>query len=348
MSVKRPLCIVHIGLNKTGSTSIQAWLDMNREALRRQGIWTDSLAPHGGPELTTAVGWAMYGHSNRRNYVPRGWQKQAYRIHDRTDLDTKLAAFLHRVEAGFPPPGEGTYVTSSEHIGAALKNVSEIQKLHDWFAERFDRVRYVVYIREQADWLASAYVQAVRSGSGDSLEQFVETRGQQDYDELVGKWAGIAGDENVDVRIFHRARMVEGDLLADFASAIDANLRTTARPRRLNDSMPPYQLRLMRGLNRATWPLIEKTPLVTVQRRLFSHNLPRLFGADKVRLSPEQAARVRTMNAASNDRLRVRFFPSEETLFPGVAPGQPEYRPAVSGGTAPKPQRQDKRLWPYS
>ncbi|TBX21028.1 hypothetical protein [Nioella sediminis] len=321
-SGKRQRCVVHIGLNKTGSTTIQAWLQINQDALRNQGIWHDNLGPHSGPHLSTAVGWTIFAHSQRPNYVPGGWQAQSYRIRSRADLQERLDQFLTRVEATFPPPEDGTYVTSSEHIGAGLKNVPEMEKLHNWFAARFNEVRYVVYIREQTDWVASAYVQAVRSGTTESLDAYIENFGFNDYHALIEKWRGIAGDENVDVRIFDRAAFAGGDLIDDFADAIGVDASRTARPPKLNDSMPLYQLHLLLWGSRLFGKLVNRLGLLPAQRRFYSRNMPFLFGSKRLRLSPEQAARVRAMNADSNEALRALVFPAADSLFPGASASQ--------------------------
>lgn len=321
-SGKRERCIVHMGLNKTGSTTLQGWLQINRAALRDQGIWYDSLEPHGGPHLSTATGWTIYAHSQRTNYVPGGWQAQSYRIRSRADLQERLDQFLTGVEATFPPPGEGTYLTSSEHIGAGVKNVPEMDKLHNWFASRFNEVRYVVYIREQTDWVASAYVQAVRSGTTESLDAYIERFGFNDYHALIKKWRGVAGAENVDVRLFDRAAFEGGDLIDDFAHAIGADASQTLRPSRLNDSMPLYQLNLLLWTSRLFGKAIEKLGLIRAQRRFYSRNMPFLFGSKRLRLSPEQTARVRAMNADSNEALRALAFPAADSLFPGASASQ--------------------------
>lgn len=315
-------CIVHIGLNKTGSTTIQAWLQTNQDALRNQGIWHDSLGPHSGPRLSTAVGWTIFAHSQRPNYVPGGWQAQTYRIRSRADLQERLDQFLTRVEATFPPAGDGTYVTSSEHIGAGIKNVPEMEKLHSWFAARFNEVRYVVYIREQTDWVASAYVQAVRSGTTESLDAYIEHFGFNDYHALIQKWRGVAGDDNVDVRLFDRAAFTGGDLIDDFAHAIGTDASQTARPPKLNDSMPLYQLHLLLWGSRLFGKLVNRLGLLPAQRRFYSRNMPFLFGSKRLCLSPEQAARVRAMNADSNEALRALAFPAADSLFPGAASSQ--------------------------
>lgn len=321
-SGKRERCIVHMGLNKTGSTTLQGWLQINRAALRDQGIWYDSLEPHGGPHLSTATGWTIYAHSRRPDYLPGPWQAQVYRIADRQALAERLEEFLTRVEASFPPETGGTYVTSSEHIGAAIRNVHEMAKLHQWFADRFDDVRYVIYIREQADWVASAYTQAVRSGTTESLDAYIDRLGHQNYHWLVQSWRGIAGEENVDVRLFDRAAFAGGDLIDDFAHAIGADASQTARPPTLNDSMPLYQLYLLLWGNRLFGKLVNRLGLLPAQRRFYSRNMPFLFGSKRLRLSPEQAARVRAMNADSNEALRALAFPAADSLFPGASASQ--------------------------
>jgi len=315
-------CIVHIGLNKTGSTTIQGWLQINQDALRDQGIWHDNMAPHGGPHLSTAAGWAIYAHSDRADYLPGPWQAQVYQIQNRQDLEQQLDQFLTRAEAGFPPAGNGTYVTSSEHIGTSLRNPREIAKLHQWFADRFDEVRYIVYLREQADWVASAYTQAVRSGRTESLDAYIERLGHQNYHWLVRLWQTVAGADNVDVRLFHKAAFTGADLIDDFASAIGADASQTRRPPRLNDSMPLYQLKLQLWTSRLFGRAISKLGLLPAQRRLYSRNLPFLFGSTRLRLSPDQAARVRAMNADSNEALRALVFPAADSLFPGASASQ--------------------------
>lgn len=321
-SGKRQRCIVHMGLNKTGSTTLQGWLQINRAALRDQGIWYDSLAPHGGPHLSTATGWAIYAHSRRPDYLPGLWQAQVYRIADRQALTERLKQFHARVEASFPPEAGGTYVTSSEHIGAAIKNIPEMARLHQWFADRFEEVRYIVYIREQVDWVASAYTQAVRSGTTESLDAYIDRLGHQNYHWLVQSWRGVAGDGNVDVRIFDRAAFAGGDLIDDFAEAIGVDASQTVRPHKLNDSMPRYQLHLLLWGNRLFGKLINRLGLLPAQRRFYSRNLPFLFGSKRLRLNPDQAARVRAMNADSNEALRALAFPAADSLFPGASASQ--------------------------
>jgi hypothetical protein len=50
--------------------------------------------------------------------------------------------------------------------------------------------------------------------------------------------------------------------------------------------------------------------------------MPFLFGSKRLRLSPEQAARVRAMNADSNEALRALVFPAADSLFPGASASQ--------------------------
>lgn len=58
---------------------------------------------------------------------------------------------------------------------------------------------------------------------------------------------------------------------------------------------------------------------IKVRRRIIDR--PR---TGKLRLTPEQVARVRDRNAASNERLRKRLFPDRETLFAATRQDEPK------------------------
>ncbi len=311
--------IVHIGLNKTGSTTLQRWLQVNRAALRERGVWFDDLPPHGGPELSTAMGWSIFAASENPLWQPGPWQAQAYRIDDRADLDARVATFLDRVEASLPQ-ADGLYVTSSEHIGTALRKPEQIARLHGWFAARFETVRYVVYIRDQADWVASAYVQAIRSGAAMGLDDFIAKQGRNDYHALARLWWETAGPDALIVRRLDPAALVQGDLIADFAAQLGVSPDGLQRPERQNESMTAFRLRLTRRVSQHLGPAMERLRLLPLQRQLYSTPLPNPLGLKKMRLSATQAARVRRMNLAGNEALRAALCPDETALFPSSAP----------------------------
>lgn len=308
--------VVHIGLNKTGSNAIHTWLSLNTEVLQRKGFWFDSLGPHSGPEYSTAAGWVAYARAGRADWLPAAHDRQAYRIATRADLDARLATFLSRAEASFPPH-EGTFVTSSSPI-SQIRPKAQIARLHAWFAERFDAVRYVVYLRDQVEWLPSAYGQAVRAGGTQDLDAFIDSQGVNDYDAFVARWQEIVGADAMDVRLYDRRDFVGGDLFEDFAAALGTDTSGMTAPPRRNEAMSAARLKATIAASRLTGSLAERAGLLPLQRRLYTMPLPGPGGA-KLTLDPNQASRVRAMNADSNARLCARLFPDRPQLFRGPA-----------------------------
>lgn len=311
--------VVHIGLNKTGSNSIYTWLDRNAAALRRQGVWFDGLAPHGGPAFSTATGWVVFARSAEPGWTPGPFERQAFRLSSRADLDARVATFLQHVEAGLPE-GPGTYVTSAEMIGG-LDTPEAIGALHGWFTARFDTVRYVVYLRDQVAWVASAYNQAIRAGETLDLDAFIARQGRNDYHALVTRWHAAVGRDALEVRLFDRRDFVRGDLIEDFAALIGAATAGTVKPPRKNTAMSALRLRATRAVSRLTGDFAARAGLLPLQRRLYRLPLPD-FGA-KLRLSDTQAAQVRAMNAEGNAKLAALLFPDRTDLFRDAPRAEP-------------------------
>ncbi|NRA99734.1 MAG: hypothetical protein HRU32_07935, partial [Rhodobacteraceae bacterium] len=280
--------IVHIGLNKTGSTTLQFWLANNADKLREHGVWFDDLRPHGGPELSTAVGWKTFACTALPKYKVDQWERQVYDMDTKEKTAERVATFLDRVEATLPPEGE-TYVTSAEHIGTGVRPPQSIRLLHSWFAERFTEVKYVVYIRDQVDWIPSAYVQAIRSGATLSIEDFIEAKGANNFFYLVNNWREETGADSVIVRRLDRKVLVDGDLVADFASIIGVNPNDFAPRQPANESMSAFQTTLTRYFSICFGWAVKRFNLLPWQRRIYDRNwnLPARF--KKPKLNDRQA-----------------------------------------------------------
>ncbi|MBL4812351.1 MAG: hypothetical protein JKX69_08365 [Rhodobacteraceae bacterium] len=307
--------IVHIGLNKTGSSTIQSWLGINVDALRAQNLYFDELGPPEGPELNGILGWAMLGQAVNKDWLPGPWQRMAYGVQDRDQLDKRIGSFLARAEKCFPPPGEGgTFIISSEFIGTSLRVPRRINALHSWLSGQFDQVTYLVYIRDQLDWVPSAYTQAIRSGEHSSLDDFIGKKGENDYAALLSTWIKAVGKENFVVRLMARDYLTNSDLIEDFAGFVGADTSKTARPDPQNESLSRRRLQFARFSNKYAVPFMRKVGLRRFERHIQKMPLP-FCGGPKLRLNAKQSARVAALNDTSNEQLRAAIFPERPALF---------------------------------
>lgn len=148
--------IIHAGLEKTGSTAIQAWLDTNREALAQAGV----LVPRalGGVNHTRLVAACLddgVTDNIKAHFLSRKrLSEAAFRASVRADLEAEL-----RDTAGW-----NHLVITSELISSRLHSPTEVDRLLDWVAPHVDEINVVFFLRRQDDLAVSRYSSALRAG----------------------------------------------------------------------------------------------------------------------------------------------------------------------------------------
>lgn len=204
--------IVHIGTFKTGSTSIQAFIDANAERLALQGIHVP--ASIGRPNQH---GLAIYALSERETTG----LIRFYGLLDRERREAKraeVAAALNAEMAALPETIT-TVIFSNEHL-SGLNRASEVERLKELLAPHFETIDIVVYLRRQDLRIVSDYTQKVRDGYSKrlNLRDYKPSEGL-DLVEFLDKWAGVFGASALIPRIFARSDFVGGDLISDFIAA---------------------------------------------------------------------------------------------------------------------------------
>ena len=192
--------VLHIGQHKTGTTSLQRTLSLNRAGLARRGVIYPRLP--GWRDAHHALVPALVGAENCAAYVRR-------RL-GRTDADAAAvsARALGGVQALADDRPDDTLVLSSEAIFRSLPDFA-FDGLLETLSGLARDVRLVCYIRHPAD----QYLSAVNT-----LAQSL--RGLRPPARLGRRrpLSGYVGREGVDllVRPFLPAELEEGDMVADF------------------------------------------------------------------------------------------------------------------------------------
>lgn len=186
---EKPRLLLHIGMHKTGSTSIQRFFVRNRLLLRVLGI--------DYPEAYDARGKRLPKHNDLFHAISH--EKDHGCTHPQlgpsADLIDKLAS---RIE------GNRTTVISAEGLSGEHPAFSRA------FAPlqgRFE-IRVVCFLRRQDDWAQSFYKQMVQSREVRESRSFAEfinapsTREHLDYAQLLDWWADALGDTSIRVEIY--------------------------------------------------------------------------------------------------------------------------------------------------
>lgn len=196
---------IHIGLPKTGSTSIQDTLFKNRGLLRRHDLH------YFGACVNHTV---LITQFRKQLRWPHEWMRLTGEAS--VELGKKRAAEIgaalrHELETNTC----GRFVLSGE--GLCNLKPDEIEQFKDALLPFAAKFRIVAYVRDPYSFMSSAFQQRLRGG--DSFES-IAARPPLPMYRRIGKFIHSFGRSNVDIRIFDRQRFTGGDLIADFLSAV--------------------------------------------------------------------------------------------------------------------------------
>ena len=298
--------ILQIGTEKTGTTTLQAFLAGNRDRLAARGV----RYPH-FPGERNHTGLAAYAMDDHRTDAVR----EAFGVHG----PAGVPAFRARIEtaAAAELGGEGTVIFCNEHCHSRLKTVAEVRRLADLLTPHFDRIDVCLYLRRQDEVALSLYSTRLKSGhvGSDILPRVSAEDPYFNYDVSLRLWEEVFGRAHIHVRLFDRAELLDGDIVADFLAAWGLGAQRTYRPvGKLNESISPKAQDYLRRINTHLSPLSGR-PIDTTLGPL-SAALAEHFPGRGARPSREAAVAFYERFRASNAAVCRRYFPGRDTLFP--------------------------------
>ncbi|SLN33300.1 hypothetical protein ROJ8625_01561 [Roseivivax jejudonensis] len=240
-------CVVHIGTEKTGTTSIQRTLDHNAERLAAAGvIWPPIFRDGQDPRA------ACYAMDDDTIDLRK----------ERRNLTTpeKIATFRAQFEDRFAReidrgPDARTVLVVNEHL-SRMRRPSEVRRLKTFLERHFDRVRVVVYLRRQDRMMRSMYSQVIKVG-GTRPNVFPRYEDARDgdfttfnYRRIADLWADIFGRAAFEIRVFESARLSGGDVVSDFLRVAGIPPIDGLEPSKTNESLSPEAIQVLRMLNR--------------------------------------------------------------------------------------------------
>jgi len=179
--------IIHCGLNKTGTSSLQHFLASNDKILRDHGV----LYPNSGREAECHHGWSL---SN---------------IHHDHDQFNRLAdgMFCERAD-------EQRVVLSSE----AFQDAGRIDLIRDAF--RGARVSAVFYLRNYVEYFTSWWGEDVQSGTICEHATNFALMKQRFLFPILNRWHDALGRGNIMVLPYQHEVMIGGDVRCDFMKRV--------------------------------------------------------------------------------------------------------------------------------
>lgn len=328
--------ILHIGTEKTGTTSLQRFLAVNRERLMAAGLFVPaSVAPDPGllnhSDLAAAAlaDWRLDDTLLAGRGVEGAGGLAAFREGVAARLDAEMAHAPRRCE---------TLFISSEHCHSRLLLLHEVAAIRRLLAVHAERVEVWVYLRPQHDLAASQYGMHLLGGVADAdmLPKLPYPEGYRraritsavyfDYALLLSRWAAMFGRECVHPRLFLPGQLRNGDVVDDVLHRLGIASDGLVSVRREAGNVSPRAQRFMIGFLRAMAsraPAEREWAAGWVAERL-------RISEPGAGMSPSRGAVAAFMApfAAGNERVRTEWFPQRATLF-DIDPARfPELVPA--------------------
>ncbi len=302
---------IHIGTEKTGTTSLQNFFQINRQRLYEEGV----CYPEGpGKEKHFSLSIFCRENSERDD------------LNIRTGLDTEEKITLFKKE--FPERlekevSEGNrncqkLILSSEHLSSRLYRKEELQRLKELVKPYSDKPKIIVYLRRQDDYLISSYSTYVKSGGREPFRipgENKSSRQRYDYYHILKAWKEVFGKENMMVGVYDEAELVRGDIIEDFLFKTGIQIRQDYRmPERRNGSLDPVTLEYLRMFNKDV-PHIAGNRINPFRADILKV-LSRLNTTGKAHAyDPEELSSFYSCYEISNRKVAVEYLDRDGDLF---------------------------------
>jgi len=299
---------LHIGMEKTGTTSIQRALDIHRETLEANGYYYPKAIAVGRNSLLAT----MFDNDPESKTSFKGIVKKS---------GGSLEGFKNEIQRQLVQEYDATpaenLVLSSEHL--ALD--SDFKAIKSYCDELADETIIIVYIREQAALALSLYSTNIKGGGSDfsSIESLKNgvLPNRLNFKFMLQNWQSVFPGP-IMVRLFDKSELIDGDAVSDFFHAIGLGDKADAlKAPNENKTLSLAGVDLMSAINKAFPNFIDgvrnqaRTALI---KDFEQFDDAAEYG--KLSFSSEQLIQIHKLCSPTNNWVRQNYFPKRKRLFP--------------------------------
>lgn len=214
-----PDIILHVGVEKTGTTTIQEYLNFNYDSLiKKKVLYPQSLGSVNHMMLT-----ACFLEKDPSNSL-----RKLLEIEDSSSFNVFKLKILSDFNSEIERFRPNTILISDEHINVNFLTPEDLNNFKQGL-ELFGNIKKVIiYLRRQIDFQLSIFSEAIKSGNmiGFDINNPLDLCSDEipfrfRYDKILTYFSMVFGKDKLDVRMFDKTYFKNGDLLEDFISAAD-------------------------------------------------------------------------------------------------------------------------------
>ncbi len=285
-------CIVHIGMHKTGSSSIQETLFNN---LTDPGF---EYADLGLANQSTLI-YTLFSDEpeNYHKYRKLGLKK--------TEVNQIIQDNHERLVTSLQKQSSSTIIFSAEEL-TLLNTESELPRFKNFLSECFDTIQIIGYVRAPHTFMESVFQEKVKSGSFDNLNF---NNLYPKYRNKFQKFDHIFGRNNVQLVKFDTNYFPKGDVVLDFCQRLNINISPMGN-QYFNESISKEAVAIMFAYNKYGPGLgIGRNVLKEIRE---SRKKLSLIGSNNLKFSPDLLKSVLETNRDDIKWMETRLGESIE------------------------------------
>lgn len=286
--------IIHIGMHKTGSSSIQQSLHKNLDSplFRYMNL---QEANH------SFIMQSVFNVDGKLNFSQRKLGTSLENIAQQNEQAKQ------RIEKEIFNHNAQTYILSGE--GISYMTIGDLELLKKFFEKYFKEIKVVAYVRSPRGYIESAYQQGLKGGNSDF--DFTK-KYYPNYKKRFEKFDKVFGRENVEFWKFDPKIFPNGDVVLDFCRRLDIpmNPENTIR---VNESLSTEAIGLLL-IYRKFGPGYGVGSTVIKENNGMINSL-RKIGSQKFKLSPSLVKLILDRNLDDIGWMEERLADSLEESF---------------------------------
>lgn len=305
-------CILHIGTEKTGTTTLQHFLYANIAALKEQGFGILKSMGKGNNRRLASYGMRD-GRLQDDYFLMHGIRTESEKKEHDRETELLLKNELNELNES----GCHTIIISSEHFHSRCELDDEVKKVANLLKEFFHEIKVVCYLRPQVDVASSLYTTVLRSGAKLEFEDFIEKHCREDnfyynYQELLERWSRVFGQYSICPRLLEPEKLKDQDLVKDFLSLSGVKSSHNIRfYHRENESLTVFGQELLRLNNVYQHEFAYKGESF---KEYVYKKANSLFAGRGASLDQSQARKLQAQFDAINNSVARQWF-SSDSLF---------------------------------
>ncbi|HEB9286105.1 TPA: hypothetical protein RZK15_001539, partial [Campylobacter coli] len=299
---------VHIGIAKTGTTSIQDFLTQNYDLLINQGfLYPKSL--HGMEEQYSRE-WSQH---RELAFIIKATKARGF-----LEKESKKLNLFRKEICGFEK-----VIISSEMLHDSLIDKEHILHCKNILQDLgFKKIKIIIYLREPAELFQSVCSQSIKNCYNQDVcfklpEQSNILNHRCSHSKTLINWGQVFGKENLIIRLFDKSEFVDQNLLKDFVSCLNINWNEQfIIPNKANESLDVIGSEILLRVNKKL-PLVLSGKINFLRGNLLFY-VEKYFSNPKLKITPPKDMYQFYIDyfEESNEWVRKEFFPHKERLFP--------------------------------